>query len=164
MAGEGVATQVDTWVASMGRYDAEFANDGNYDTVSVTYSEGTEAWWKLTFPSTIVVDKILIYPRSCCKFMLHQVTGSDRIRCLLLCSCYQSDCLLINFHFSVYVGDELAGTVTYVEDQTMYSFSDLNLKGSVITLWNSATIFPGARSSDKRIELNEVEVYAGNGK
>ena len=65
----------------------------------------------------------------------------------------------------MYVGDELAATVTYVKDQIMYSFSDLGLKGSVITIRSSNGAVSGASHPGKNIDLSEVEVYTRlNGK
>ena len=75
IAGAGIATQVDNYIDQYNEYAAEYAIDGDYASSSITLSGGDEAWWKLTFPSTILVQKIVIYPRSCCKYRMFGVTG-----------------------------------------------------------------------------------------
>ena len=52
----------------------------------------------------------------------------------------------------MYVDDTLAGTVQYVNRQTVYEFRDVNTRGSVVTLI-------GGDARDSFISIAELEVY-----
>ena len=92
--------------------------------VAHTATLGPDAWWKVKLKEYSFINKIDIYNRQdCCSARL------DGLR--------------------VYVGDVLVITIKYELNKNPYSYPDLNVAGSEITI----------RGGDDTINVAEVEVY-----
>ena len=59
---------------------------------------------------------------------------------------------------TIYVGDTLVDTVAYVSGQTIYSFDEIGLVGTQVTLYGQPIATYGY-PQDGYINLAEVEVY-----
>ena len=128
LAPTGTATQKDTL------YDAENAIDGDTNSFSHTKTVGPTAWWKLTFPSSIIlIDTITIWNR---KLQAHvRIDG-----------------------VTVEANGEKVGTVEFKAGQPDYSFPDLGLFAQEISIWGS----PGTdnvKVDNAYLQLAEVQVF-----
>ena len=126
----GEASQIDTF----NRLTADRAVDGDtsgnrHTSLTHTATQGPTAWWKVVLPSRSYIDNIQIYNREdCCGARIDGVT--------------------------VYVDDELVGTVTYEGGKRLYSFNDLSIIGQEVTV----------KGGSDFVSLGEVEVYGVLGK
>lgn len=123
IASLGVPSQIDDWnlyttadKAIDGNRNGYWRND-HANSVQVTRSFGGHVWWKLTFPTSVLINKIVVYNRQdCCQWRIN----GQRIM----------------------VDDKYVATLTPHTAQA-YEVGDLNIVGKVITIYGSNIINDG---------------------